>query len=32
MDLPPSFEGKFRNGKVCGLKKLPYGFKQSPHA
>ena len=32
MDLSPNFERNFGDDKARGLKKLPYGFKQSSHA
>ncbi|EXB62836.1 Lysosomal alpha-mannosidase [Morus notabilis] len=32
MSLPPGFEDKFGQGKVCRLKKSMYGLKQSPRA
>ena len=32
MDLPPGFDSEKKDGKVCRLKKSPYGLKQSPRA
>ena len=32
MDLPPDFDLEQKNGKVCRLKKLLYGLKQSSRA
>ena len=32
MELPPGFNSKRKDGKVCCLKKALYGLKQSPRA
>ena len=32
MNIPPGYEGKMNEGKVCKLKKALYGLKQSPRA
>ena len=32
MESPPGFEGDFKEGEVCRLKKTLYGLKQSPRA
>lgn len=32
MEIPPGFEGEFKEGEVCRLKRSLYGLKQSPRA
>ena len=32
ISIPPGFEGKMMENKVCRLRKVLYGLKQSPRA